>query len=237
MRRTGPNLLMVVAATLAVVVASIFSSSSTGAQSDVPPGTFAQPTSLSVTNVVAPVIPRTGGVGLLTATVSNAADGANATDVSVPYTVPDGATFDDTVAGASPGCTGAGNLVTCALGNIDAGTATPVAIGVRVAAMDATTLYGAFGQPTSDQWDPNAGEIRYRTWYHEADGEGVSAQVCWPVTSESPNMDIERTSDGDELHASVCDGTVDHPALTPDVESVVSSMPADVAVRGRTRGR
>ena len=154
-----------------------------------------------MTNVVAPVIPRTGGVGLLTASVSNAADGANATDVSVPYTVPDGATFDDTVAGASPGCTGAGNLVTCALGNIDAGTATPFAIGVRVAAMDATTLYGTFGQPTSDQWDPNAGEIRYRTWYHEADGEGVSAQVCWPVTSESPNMDIERTSDGAEGRA------------------------------------
>ena len=73
------------AATLAVVVAALFSSSSTGAQSNEQsdaPGTFSQPTDLSVSNVVAAAIPRTGGVGLLSATIGNAADGTPATDVT-----------------------------------------------------------------------------------------------------------------------------------------------------------
>jgi hypothetical protein len=230
MRRTGRNFALAVAATVAIVVASLFSSSSSGAQSDTTPGSSSQPTDLSVSNVISPLIPRTGGVGLLVATIGNAADGAAATNVTVPYTLPDGATFDDTVTGASPGCTATGNLVTCAVGNLDPGTSVPVGIGVRVAAMDATTLVGTFGQPTSDEWDPNAGEIRYRTWYHEADVQGASVQVCWPLTSESPNMDIDG-SNGDR-QGPACDGTVDHPALRPDVETVVDSMPSDVAVTG-----
>ena len=229
------------AATLAVVVAALFSSSSTGAQSNEQsdaPGTFSQPTDLSVSNVVAAAIPRTGGVGLLSATIGNAADGTPATDVTVPFTLPDGVSFDDAVAGASPGCTATGNVVTCAVGNLDPGATAQIAIGVSVAAMDATTLDGTFGQPTSDQWDPNAGEIRYRTWYHEAGGENASLQTCWPVTNASPNMDIAGAtdgpegSDGDESHGTVCDGTPDHPALTPDLESVVGTMPSDVAVVG-----
>jgi hypothetical protein len=47
-------------------------------------------------------------------------------------------------------------------------------------------------------------------------------------------MDIHsRLGEGDDqLHGTVCNGNVDHPALAPDVETIVDTMPSDVAVVG-----
>jgi hypothetical protein len=91
-----------------------------------------------------------------------------------------------------------------------------------------TTLVGTFGAPTSDQWDPGAGEILYSTWLHESDHEGTSLQTCWPLSNPSPNMDIDPTPGV----GTICDGVNDHPALPPDAQSVESTMPSDVAVTG-----
>lgn len=163
--------------------------------------------------------------GLVTAQIHNSGL-VDATNVTVDYNLPpDISAAED---GTSENCAIiARDRVTCGVGNLGAGNSVDISIGVTVdvgvAPGDRTA---AFSPVVSDEFNPTSGELRFRTWFHESDGQGASPLDCWKVTNPSPNMDI---IGGGEGASSLCGGNNDHPALTPDSEVYLSEFPDPIS--------
>lgn len=172
--------------------------------------------SLGLTEVSGTRVARGGAPGAVRAVVTNHA-GTPATGVQVRYRMPAG--LEHVVAASSPGCSAVGALVTCEVGDLAPGAATAVEIALREPLGTAVlgTRSGSFLPPTSDGYDPAAGEVLQTTWYHDAGAEGTDLAWCWPVDRPSPNMDVA---------GGTCDGTADVAPLDPDEIAVLDEFPA-----------
>ncbi|MFD0884830.1 hypothetical protein ACFQ08_09745 [Streptosporangium algeriense] len=93
---------------------------------------------------------NSGGTGTYTITVTNNGPSDN-TGVVVTDTLPPGLTF---VSSAPPGCTAAGQVVTCPIGNLAAGTSTTITLTVDVDESVAGTVTNT-ASVTGDNPDPN----------------------------------------------------------------------------------
>lgn len=171
---------------------------------------------LTLTDVSGTRVARGGAPGIVHAIVNNVGTAA-ATGVEVRYRLPSG--LQPVPASSSAGCTTSGTLVTCAVGSIPAGGSAGVDIGVREPLGTAVlgSRLGYFLAPTSDAYDPGAGELLTSTWYHDAGVEGTDLSLCWPIENPTPNMDVA---------GGVCDGTNDTGPLPTDESDVLDEFPA-----------
>ena len=165
------------------------------------------------------VIGRGGSAATVGTTVNNLSPTV-VTGVQLRYQLPLGVEF--ATASSTPGCSVLSTMVTCQLGSMAPGEVRPVVIGVREsdAAAVLGTRTGYFLTPTTDQFDPGAGEVLITEWDHEAGAEGTSLAQCWPLANPTPNMDVA---------GGVCDGTNDSAPLTPDATTVLGAFPGPVS--------
>lgn len=172
-----------------------------------------------ISDISSPTIERGGTPGAVTATVTNHATSA-ASAVSIVYRLPQGVSF--VPAESTSRCLSAGDLVTCSLGDMAPGASQRLSIGVGLSDPKAVvgSRSGYFFAPRTAGFDPAAGEIRQRTWHHEAGRETTPLLSCWPVQNPSPNMDI---ADG------TCDGVNDADPLPADADAVLDAFPGPFA--------